>query len=71
MCFFDATPTGRLLNFFAGDLRELDQFLPTVAEQSLLLILVVTTILMIVSAASPSVLLTGVVILIVCLVYFR
>ncbi|KAJ8782570.1 hypothetical protein J1605_000549 [Eschrichtius robustus] len=71
MCFFDTTPTGRLLNCFAGDLHELDQFLPTVAEQSLLLILVVTTILMIVSVASPSVLLTGVVTLIVCLVYFR
>ncbi|XP_065754433.1 ATP-binding cassette sub-family C member 11-like [Phocoena phocoena] len=71
MCFFDTTPTGRLLNCFAGDLHELDQFLPTVAEQSLLLILVVTTILMIVSVVSPSVLLMGVVTLIVCLVYFR
>ncbi|TKC38026.1 hypothetical protein EI555_016179 [Monodon monoceros] len=53
------------------DLHELDQFLPTVAEQSLLLILVVTTILMIVSVVSLSVLLMGVVTLIVCLVYFR
>lgn len=69
--FLFTTPAGGLLNCFAGDVHELDQFLPTVAEQSLLLILVVTTLLMVVSVVSPSVLLMGVVTLIVCLVYFR
>ncbi|XP_057568121.1 ATP-binding cassette sub-family C member 11 isoform X2 [Hippopotamus amphibius kiboko] len=71
MRFFDTTPTGRLLNCFAGDLDALDQFLPIVAEQSLILILVVITTLMIVSVVSPYILLMAVAILIVCLVYFR
>ncbi|XP_065776550.1 ATP-binding cassette sub-family C member 11 isoform X2 [Muntiacus reevesi] len=71
MRFFDTTPTGRLLNCFAGDMDELDQFLPIVAEQFLLLSLVVIIILLIISLLSPYILLMGVIILFVCLVYFR
>ncbi|XP_044787151.2 ATP-binding cassette sub-family C member 11 isoform X3 [Bubalus bubalis] len=71
MCFFDTTPTGRLLNCFAGDMDELDQFLPIMVEQSVLLTLVVIIILLTISFISPYILLMGVVILSACLVYFR
>uniref|UniRef100_A0A4W2C7M1 ATP binding cassette subfamily C member 11 n=1 Tax=Bos indicus x Bos taurus TaxID=30522 RepID=A0A4W2C7M1_BOBOX len=71
MCFFDTTPTGRLLNCFAGDMDELDQFLPIMIEQSVLLVLAVIIILLIISFMSPYILLMGVVILSACLIYFR
>ncbi|XP_055268800.1 ATP-binding cassette sub-family C member 11 isoform X2 [Moschus berezovskii] len=71
MRFFDTTPTGRLLNCFAGDMDELDQFLPIVVEQSVLLSLVVIIILFIISFLSPYILLIGVIIFSACLVYFR
>ncbi|KAI4558949.1 hypothetical protein MJT46_013591 [Ovis ammon polii x Ovis aries] len=71
MSFFDTTPTGRLLNCFAGDMDELDQFLPIVAEQSILLSLLVIIILLVISFLSPYILLMGVIIFSACLVYFR
>uniref|UniRef100_A0A8C6FJT4 ATP binding cassette subfamily C member 11 n=1 Tax=Moschus moschiferus TaxID=68415 RepID=A0A8C6FJT4_MOSMO len=71
MRFFDTTPTGRLLNCFAGDMDELDQFLPIVVEQSVLLSLVVIIILFIISFLSPYILLIGVIIFSACLIYFR
>lgn len=71
MSFFDTTPTGRLLNCFAGDMDELDQFLPIVAEQSMLLSLLVIIILLVISFLSPYILLIGVIIFSACLVYFR
>uniref|UniRef100_A0A8D1PCG6 ATP binding cassette subfamily C member 11 n=1 Tax=Sus scrofa TaxID=9823 RepID=A0A8D1PCG6_PIG len=71
MSFFDTTPTGRLLNCFAGDLDELDQFLPIVVEQSLLLFFMVIFILLMVGLLSPYILLIGVVLLVVCLIFYR
>ncbi|XP_040109521.1 ATP-binding cassette sub-family C member 11-like isoform X2 [Oryx dammah] len=71
MSFFDTTPTGRLLNCFAGDMDELDQLLPIVAEQSVFLSLLVIIILLVISFLSPYILLMGVIILSACLVYFR
>ena len=65
--FFDTTPTGRLLNCFVGDLDQLDQLLPIVAEEFLVLLLAVTLNLMVASALSPFILLTGVVLMAVCL----
>ncbi|ELK29358.1 ATP-binding cassette sub-family C member 11 [Myotis davidii] len=70
MSFFDTTPTGRLLNCFAGDLDQLDQLLPIVAEQFLLLVLVVLINMIIVSVLSPYVLLIGVLLFATCLLYF-
>lgn len=70
MSFFDTTPTGRLLNCFAGDLDTLDQLLPMVAEQFLLLFLLVITNLVIISVLSPYILLIGVGVAIVCLIYY-
>ncbi|XP_059524086.1 ATP-binding cassette sub-family C member 11 isoform X1 [Myotis daubentonii] len=70
MSFFDTTPTGRLLNCFAGDLDQLDQLLPIVAEQFLLLVLVVLINMVIVSVLSPYVLLIGIVLFATCLLYF-
>lgn len=70
MSFFDTTPTGRLLNCFAGDLDQLDQLLPIVAEQFLLLALVVLINMVIVSVLSPYVLLIGIILFATCLLYF-
>lgn len=70
MSFFDTTPTGRLLNCFAGDLDQLDQLLPIVAEEFLLLLLVVLINMVIVSVLSPYILLVGVILFAGCLLYY-
>ncbi|XP_045389733.1 ATP-binding cassette sub-family C member 11 isoform X5 [Lemur catta] len=70
MSFFDKNPTGRLLNCFAGDLDEVDQVLPIVAEEFLLLFLVVVTILLIIVVLSPYILLMVAIVIMVCLVYY-
>ncbi|XP_054566446.1 ATP-binding cassette sub-family C member 11 [Eptesicus fuscus] len=70
MSFFDTTPTGRLLNCFAGDLDQLDQLLPIVAEEFLLLLLVVLINMVIVSVLSPYILLIGVILFAGCLLYY-
>lgn len=70
MSFFDTTPTGRLLNCFVGDLDQLDQLLPIVAEEFLLLLLVVLINMVIVSVLSPYILLVGVILFAGCLLYY-
>ncbi|XP_053438093.1 ATP-binding cassette sub-family C member 11 isoform X2 [Nycticebus coucang] len=71
MSFFDTTPTGRLLNCFAGDLDELDQFLPVASEQFLLLSLLIISILLLIIMLSPYVLLLTAVVMGLCLIYYK
>lgn len=70
MSFFDTTPTGQLLNCFAGDLDQLDQLLPVVAEEFLVLFLMVVAILLVISVLSPYILLMGIILVTVCLIYY-
>lgn len=70
MSFFDRIPTGRLLNCFARDLDELDQILPMVVKGFLLLFLSVVFNLLVVSVISPYILLIGVVLAVICFIYY-
>lgn len=70
MSFFDVTPIGRLLNCFAGDLDELDQFLPVVTEDFMILFLMVVINLVMASVLSLYILLIGVILSIVCVIYY-
>ncbi|XP_051835760.1 ATP-binding cassette sub-family C member 11 isoform X2 [Antechinus flavipes] len=71
MSFFDTTPNGRFLNCFSGDLNELDQMLPMVAEEFLLLFFVVVSILIIVIILSPYFLIVGSIVGIIFLILFQ
>ncbi|XP_004690202.1 PREDICTED: ATP-binding cassette sub-family C member 11 [Condylura cristata] len=71
MSFFDTTPTGRLLNCFSGNLDELDQFLPILAEEFLILSLTVVATVLTISILSPYILLMALIIIIICLIYYR
>ncbi|KAF6076391.1 ATP binding cassette subfamily C member 11 [Phyllostomus discolor] len=66
--FFDTTPTGRLLNCFVGDLDQLDQLLPMVAEEFLTLFVLVVLNLAVSSVVSLFILLISVVLIVVCLI---
>ncbi|KAM7058312.1 LOW QUALITY PROTEIN: ATP-binding cassette sub-family C member 11 [Molossus nigricans] len=68
-CPMITTPTGRLLNCFAGDLNELDQSLPIVSEEFLLMFLWVITNLVTVGVLSPFIMLIGVTIVIISFIY--
>lgn len=70
MSFFDTTPTGRLLNCFAGNLDQLDQLLPVVLEEFLLLSLGVIFNLLMVAVLSLYILLVGVLMAILCIIYY-
>ncbi|KAG8510010.1 ATP-binding cassette sub-family C member 11 [Galemys pyrenaicus] len=71
MSFFDTTPTGRLLNCFAGNLDELDQFLPIFGEEFLILSLVVVTTVLIISILSPYILLMAVIVIVIGLIFYK
>ncbi|XP_037373973.1 ATP-binding cassette sub-family C member 11 [Talpa occidentalis] len=71
MSFFDTTPTGRLLNCFAGNLDELDQFLPIFGEEFLILSLSVIATVVIISILSPYILLMAIIIIVICLIFFK
>lgn len=70
MSFFDTTPTGRLLNCFVGNLDQLDQLLPVVLEEFLLLSLGVIFNLLMVAVLSLYILLVGVLMAILCIIYY-
>lgn len=70
MSFFDTMPTGRLLNCFAGNLDQLDQLLPVVLEEFLLLSLGVIFNLLMVAVLSLYILLVGVLMAILCIIYY-
>lgn len=70
MSFFDMMPTGRLLNCFAGNLDQLDQLLPVVLEEFLLLSLGVIFNLLMVAVLSLYILLVGVLMAILCIIYY-
>lgn len=70
MSFFDTTPTGRLLNCFAGNLDRLDQLLRVVMEEFLLLFLGVVLNLLMAAVLSLYILLVGVLMAILCITYY-
>ncbi|XP_069919261.1 ATP-binding cassette sub-family C member 11 [Oryctolagus cuniculus] len=70
MSFFDTTPIGRLLNCFAGDLNDLDQCLPMVAEEFLILSLLMVSVLLVISVLSVYILLMATTVITVCLIFY-
>ncbi|XP_027723633.1 ATP-binding cassette sub-family C member 11 isoform X2 [Vombatus ursinus] len=71
MSFFDTTPNGRFLNCFSGDLNELDEMIPFIAEEFLLLFFMVVSILIIVIILSPYFLIVGAMIGVISFILFQ